>query len=139
MSIKPWLSIVGSIMFGLSSFFFISLSVGHNSKIMAMSFMPMIVGAFIYTYRKKAILGSILMALFLGLELMSNHIQITYYTFMILIPLGFSELIRFYKAKRMPSFFKTTGRKKRVKIARLPELSTWCPPQSKCDRSHRTS
>ena len=109
MSIKPWLSIVGSIMFGLSSFFFISLSVGHNSKIMAMAFMPMILGAFIYSYRKKAIVGSILMALFLGLELKSNHVQITYYTFMILIPLGFSELIRFYKAKRMPSFFKTTG------------------------------
>ena len=109
MSVKPWLSIVGSIMFGLSSFFFISLSVGHNSKIMAMAFMPMILGAFIYSYRKKAIVGSILMALFLGLELKSNHVQITYYTFMILIPLGFSELIRFYKAKRMPSFFKTTA------------------------------
>ena len=109
LSIKPWLSIVGSLMFGLSSFFFISLSVGHNSKIMAMSFMPMIVGAFIYSYRKKAIAGSILMALFLGLELKSNHVQITYYTFMILIPLGFSELIRFFNAKRMPSFFKTTG------------------------------
>ena len=109
LSIKPWLSIVGAIMFGLSSFFFISLSVGHNSKIMAMAFMPMIVGAFIYSYRQKAIVGAILMALFLGLELKSNHLQITYYTFMILIPLGFSELIRFYFAKRIPSFFKTTG------------------------------
>ena len=109
LSIKPWLSIVGAIMFGLSSFFFISLAVGHNSKIMAMAFMPMIVGAFIYSYRQKAIVGAILMALFLGLELKSNHLQITYYTFMILIPLGFSELIRFYFAKRIPSFFKTTG------------------------------
>lgn len=109
LSIKPWLSIVGSLMFGLSSFFFISLSVGHNSKIMAMAFMPMIVGAFIYSYRQKAIVGAILMALFLGLEFKSNHLQITYYTFMILVPLGFSELIRFYYAKRMPSFFKTTG------------------------------
>ena len=109
LSIKPWLSIVGAIMFGLSSFFFISLAVGHNSKIMAMAFMPMIVGAFIYSFRKKAIVGAILMALFLGLELKSNHLQITYYTFMILIPIGFSELIRFYFAKRIPSFFKTTG------------------------------
>ena len=109
LSINPWLSLLGSIMFGLSTFFFISLSVGHNSKVMAMAFMPMIIGAFIYTYRKKAIVGAILMALFLGLELKSNHLQITYYTFMILIPLGFSELFRFYKAKRIPSFFKITG------------------------------
>ena len=109
LGINPWVSILGSLMFGLSSFFFISLSVGHNSKIMAMAFMPMILGAFIYSYRKNAIIGSILMALFLGLELKSNHIQITYYTFMILIPLGFSELIRFYFSKRLVSFFKTTG------------------------------
>ena len=109
LSIKPWISILGSIMFGLSSFFFISLSVGHSSKILAMAFMPMVVGAFIYSYRKKAIVGAVLMALFLGLELRSNHVQITYYAFMILIPLGFSELIRFYIAKRIPSFFKTTA------------------------------
>ena len=49
------------------------------------------------------------MALFLGLELKSNHLQITYYTFMILIPLGFSELIRFYFSKRLVVFFKTSG------------------------------
>ena len=109
LSIKPWISIIGSLMFGLSSFFFISLSVGHNSKIMAMAFMPMIIGAFIYSYRKKAIVGAILMALFLGLELKANHVQITYYTFLILIPLGFSELIRFYYSKKLPSFFKITG------------------------------
>ena len=53
LSIKPWLSIVGSIMFGLSSFFFISLSVGHNSKIMAMAFMPMILGHLFILIGKK--------------------------------------------------------------------------------------
>ena len=109
LSIKPWVSLLGSLMFGLSSFFFISLSVGHNSKIMAMAFMPMIVGAFIYSYRSKAIVGAILFALFLGLELRSNHVQITYYTFLVLISLGFFELIKSYKTKKLFSFFKITG------------------------------
>lgn len=109
LSIKPWVSLLGSLMFGLSSFFFISLSVGHNSKIMAMSFMPMIVGAFIYSYRNKAIVGAIFFALFLGLELRSNHVQITYYTFLILISIGFFELIKYYKLKKLISFFKITG------------------------------
>ena len=109
LSIKPWVSLLGSLMFGLSSFFFISLSVGHNSKIMAMAFMPMIVGAFIYSYRNKAIIGAIFFALFLGLELRSNHVQITYYTFLILISLGFFELIKYYKTKKLLSFFKITG------------------------------
>ena len=87
LSIRPWLSIVGALMFGLSSFFFISIAAGHNSKLMAMAYMPMIIGAFIYAIRNKAIIGSILFAFFLALELRSNHVQITYYAFMIIIVL----------------------------------------------------
>ena len=56
LSIRPWLSILGALMFGLTSFFFISLQVGHNSKVMAMAYMPMIIGAFIYTFRNKSII-----------------------------------------------------------------------------------
>ena len=108
-SIKPWLSIVGAIMFGLSSFFFISLSVGHNSKIMAMAYMPMIIGAFVFTMRNKAIIGTTLFALFLALELRSNHVQITYYAFMIILALGIGEFIRFIKNKNLKSFFKRSG------------------------------
>ena len=108
-SIKPWLSIVGAIMFGLSSFFFISLSVGHNSKIMAMAYMPMIIGAFVYTMRNKAIIGTTLFALFLALELRSNHVQITYYAFMIILALGIGEFIRFIKNKNFKSFLIRSG------------------------------
>ena len=108
-SIKPWLSILGAIMFGLSSFFFISLSVGHNSKIMAMAYMPMIIGAFVFTMRNKAIIGSILFALFLALELRSNHVQVTYYAFMIILALGIGDFIRFIKNKDLKSFFKRSG------------------------------
>ena len=78
--------------------------IGHNSKVMAMAFMPMIVGAFIYCLRKKAIAGSILFALFLALEPCSNHIQITYYTFMILLLVGIYELIISFKSKTLISF-----------------------------------
>ena len=109
LSIRPWLSIVGALMFGLSSFFFISIAAGHNSKLMAMAYMPMIIGAFIYAIRNKAITGSILFAFFLALELRSNHVQITYYAFMIIFAIGIYELIRYYKDKKLLSFFKRAG------------------------------
>ena len=109
LSIRPWLSILGALMFGLTSFFFISLQVGHNSKVMAMAYMPMIIGAVIYTLRNKAILGSALFALFLALELRSNHVQITYYAFMIILAIGIVELIRYTKEKKLASFFKRVG------------------------------
>lgn len=96
-------------MFGLTSFFFISLQVGHNSKVMAMAYMPMIIGAFIYTFRNKSIIGAVLFALFLALELRSNHVQITYYAFMILLVIGIGEFIKFIKEKKLKSFFKRVG------------------------------
>ncbi len=109
LSIRPWLSILGALMFGLTSFFFISLQVGHNSKVMAMAYMPMIIGAFIYTFRNKSIIGAVLFALFLALELRSNHVQITYYAFMILLVIGIGEFIKFIKEKKLKSFFKRVG------------------------------
>ena len=109
LSIRPWLSLTGALMFGFSSFFYISLAAGHNSKVMAMAFMPMIVGAFIFCLRRKAIVGAILFALFLALELRSNHIQITYYTFMILMLVGIYELIISFKSNNLVSFLKKCG------------------------------
>ena len=109
LSIRPWLSIVGALMFGLSSFFFISIAAGHNSKVMAMAYMPMIIGAFIYTIRNKAFIGAILFAFFLALELRSNHVQITYYAFMIIFSIGIYELFKFYKEKQLITFFKRVG------------------------------
>ena len=109
LSVRPWLSILGALMFGLTSFFFISLQVGHNSKVMAMAYMPMIIGAVIYTFRNKAIIGSVLFALFLALELRSNHVQITYYAFMLILSIGILELIRYIKEEKLRSFFKRVG------------------------------
>lgn len=109
LSIRPWLSLTGALMFGFSSFFYISLAAGHNSKVVAMAFMPMMVGAFIYCLRRKALVGAILFALFLALELRSNHIQITYYTFMILMLVGIYELMISFKSKTLVSFFKKCG------------------------------
>lgn len=108
-SLRPWLSILGALMFGLTSFFFISVGVGHNSKVMAMAYMPTLVGAFIYTFRRKSIVGAILFALFLALELRCNHVQITYYTFMILLFLGIYFLISHVKYKKLIPFFKKSS------------------------------
>ena len=58
---------------------------------------------------KKSLSGSHLFALFLALELRSNHIQITYYTFMILMLVGIYELMISYKSKSLVSFFKRCG------------------------------
>lgn len=81
LGVNPWLSIAGGIAFGLSTYNIIILSAGHNTKLGAIGWMPAVLGAvlFIYKTEKKELLGLLLLALFMGLELNSNHVQITYY------------------------------------------------------------
>ncbi len=79
--VNPWLSIGGGIAFGLSTYNIIILVAGHNTKLAAIGWMPAVLGAtlFIYKTEKRELLGLLLLALFMGLEVNSNHVQITYY------------------------------------------------------------
>jgi len=46
----PWLSIVGAIAFAFSSYFFIYLSVGHNSQALAIAFIPLVLSGILLTF-----------------------------------------------------------------------------------------
>ncbi|MDT8402135.1 MAG: YfhO family protein [Bacteroidales bacterium] len=106
--LKPWLALLGSIAYGFSSYFFIILAAGHNTKAMALSFMAPVVGSIVYAYRRNRITGSVLTALFLTLQIIANHLQITYYTFIIVLVFGIVELISSIKNKQLPELVKTT-------------------------------
>ncbi|MFT5823919.1 MAG: hypothetical protein ACI8ZM_005185 [Crocinitomix sp.] len=110
LKIKPYLGIIGAIAFGLSSYFIVILEAGHNSKAAAIGLAPLMIAGFIMAYRfKNWILGVALSSVFMMIELGANHIQITYYMAMILVLLGFVELVRHIKQDKLPQFFKVTG------------------------------
>ena len=104
----PALCFIGGLAYGLSSYFLIILAPGHITKAMALGYMPMIIGAVYYAYKKNALPGALLLSLFLGLQLTANHLQITYYTLIILAVFGIFEFIAQYKEGRVAGFFKTT-------------------------------
>jgi len=83
--VNPWLAVVGAVAYGFSSYFFIILQAGHNSKMVALSYIaPMIAGIWL-TYRGRLLLGGALAGLFLGLEINAGHLQITYYSAIIIL------------------------------------------------------
>ena len=55
--IRPWLAISGAIAFGLSSFLIIGLAAGHNGRIGAIAFMPLIMAGIHLVFTGKRILG----------------------------------------------------------------------------------
>jgi hypothetical protein len=105
LGIDPWLSIAGAIAFAFSSYFFIILEAGHNSKAHAIGYMAPALAGIILAYRGKYLLGGILTALFLSLELYTNHVQITYYLGLIIVAYGISEFIFHLQEKKLKSFF----------------------------------
>ena len=100
---------VGAIAYAFSSYFFIIIQAGHMTKAHAIAYLPMVVASVIYTYRGKLLLGGVLTALTVALELYSNHLQITYYLIFILIFIGLYQLFHDYNTKNLPSFFKRSA------------------------------
>ena len=108
LKIDPLPSAIGSFAFAFSSYFFIILEAGHNTKGIAIAYMAPILAGFILAYRGKYLLGAAITALFFSLELKANHLQITYYLAMILGIYGAFKFYEAIKEKQLPSFMKST-------------------------------
>jgi hypothetical protein len=121
LKVDPWLAMAGALAFTFSSYFFIILEAGHNSKAHAIGYMAPVLAGILLTFRGKYIAGGLLTALFLALELRANHLQITYYLAMMVVALGIFELITAIKTKTLPAFAKATGL---LVVAALFALST---------------
>ena len=106
---RPWTALVTAIGYGFTTYIFVSLSAGHNTKVYAMAYMAPVIGSAIYAFRHNAFRGAVLFALFLSLEIMANHFQITYYTFFILLIFGIFELADFIRRKDLISFIRPLG------------------------------
>jgi len=107
--IDPWIGLVGSIAFALSSYFFIILGAGHTSKAHAIGYMAPVLAGIILTYRGKYWQGALLTSLALALEIRAGHLQITYYLLIIVAAFGIYQLIVAISDKKYTHFLKASG------------------------------
>ncbi|MBS1681918.1 MAG: YfhO family protein [Bacteroidetes bacterium] len=102
--VRPYLAIAGALAFGLSSYVIIGLGAGHNARIGAIAFMPLVMAGIHLAFTKKRLLGFAVTALGLALHLRENHLQITYYLILIVIGYGLVQLIYAYHEKQLKDF-----------------------------------
>ena len=107
--VDKWTALVGALAFAFSSYFFVILDAGHNSKANAIGWMPPVLGAFVLLYRGKEMLGAALLALFMALEIMQNHVQITYYLGMVLVLFAAAEAWRAFREKAIMAFVRRSA------------------------------
>jgi len=106
--LNSWQSIIGAIAFGLSSYFLIIIEAGHLTKVIALGYMPPIIGGIYAAYKGKKLLGTIVMSVFLSFQFINNHLQITYYTLLTILPLVIIFFIDALKKKQINDFIKSS-------------------------------
>ena len=106
---KIWISFIGALAYGFTSYLFIVIGAGHNSKAVAMAYMAPVIAGIIMTYKGKYLWGAVLTAIALALEIRAGHIQITYYLFIIVLIYIIVELIDAVRNKRFNVFFKASS------------------------------
>ncbi|MEM9362557.1 MAG: YfhO family protein [Bacteroidota bacterium] len=103
------LAVLGALAFGFSTYLIIILGVGHNAKAHALGYIPMVLGGIILVFRKKYLLGFILTALAMALEISANHYQMTYYFMLLVLMLGLVYLVYAIKKKQLKHYFLSVG------------------------------
>ncbi|MBO7457261.1 MAG: hypothetical protein J6T71_05510, partial [Paludibacteraceae bacterium] len=97
--VNPWLSIIGSLALGMSSYFFIIIPAGHLTKATAIGLLAPVIGGFYATMHRKYWLGIPLILLygFLGI---TSHPQMSYYIAMLIGVMACAELYIHIRDKR---------------------------------------
>jgi hypothetical protein len=107
--VNPYLAIGGGLVYGLNTFFLISVEAGHIWKVAAISWMPAVLGGIILAFRKQYLWAFILTALAMAMEIRSNHLQVTYYLLLIVLIFGLFQLVNSIRNKTLPEFLKAIG------------------------------
>ncbi len=103
-----WVAALGAVAISFCSYNMQIIQVGHNTKMVAIAFMPWVLAAVVYAYRKKSLLGAILFAVALSFQIKANHPQITYYLAIIIFGYAIAEMCGAIREKVFPKFLKTS-------------------------------
>jgi len=107
--VNPWLAIPGAFAFAFCSYNFIIIAAGHYTKAYAIAYVAPMLAGIILAMRKNRLAGAAIAGIFLAFELISNHLQITYYALLIVIIYGISELYFAIRDKKLPDLLKSLG------------------------------
>ena len=103
------LSIIGAVGFGLSNYQIDLAEAGHSTKMAAVALLPGLFAGALLTYRGKYLLGGALFGLFMAMEILANHLQITFYAGWMLIILGVVQFVGAIRKGTLANFIKASA------------------------------
>jgi len=102
-------AVFGSLAYGFSTYLLIIIQVGHNTKAIALGYLPLIFSGAYLIFKNKILRGGLLTIIALGLQIRSNHYQMTYYTLLLLLIMTGVFFYYAIKDKNIKNFSKKIG------------------------------
>lgn len=109
LKINPWIGIMGALAYAYSTYDPVIVSAGHDTKMLAIGYAPLAIAGLLLLFQKKWWLGSTALVTGLTLQVGTNHLQIVYYTALILGAITIGYFIDSFKRKEIASALKATA------------------------------
>jgi len=109
MGMRWWVSLIGAIAYGFSSYFIIIIGAGHIMKFMTLAYIPPTIAGIVLAYRGRYLGGAALAALAAMMQIASNHVQMTYYFMFVIAGFVIAYLVKAVRQKQMAQWGKATG------------------------------
>lgn len=93
MRVNRWLGVAGAVAYAFATYNPVIIGAGHDTKMMAIAYMPAVLAGLALVYRKNWISGAALLGVALALMISSNHFQILYYFLIAIVFYGIAKLI----------------------------------------------
>ena len=95
--INPYAGIFGALSFAYATYNPVIVSVGHDTKMWSIAYMPALLGSILLVFERRYWLGAGLSALFTSVMIAMNHPQIAYYFFIAVAIMTIFYIVRWIK------------------------------------------
>ena len=109
MKVRWYYGLIGAVAWGFSSYFIIIIGAGHIWKFVTLAYIPPTIAGIILAYRGRWLIGSALAALFAMMQIMNNHVQMSYYFLFVIVALSVAYLVQATRTRTVPQWLKATG------------------------------
>ena len=106
---RVWMAALGAIIWAFSSYFFIIIAAGHIWKFITLAYIPPTIAGMVLCYRGKCLTGGLLTAFFVALQIMSNHVQMTYYFLFVMLFMAIAYGVKAFQENALVNYAKRTG------------------------------
>lgn len=106
---KVWMSALGAIVWAFSSYFFIIIAAGHIWKFITLAYIPPTIAGMVLCYRGKYLMGGLVTALFVALQISSNHVQMSYYFLFVMLFMAIAYGMQAFRENALAFYLKRTG------------------------------